>query len=577
MLDAEREQEARQGGVAAVVDRCDQVVRPLARDLAGLDRVRRAPVTLIGTTLHFQQVVQCQPIQVGDILQVAEFGQRFDMALTQPVDVHCPPRSEVEYRLHPLRRAAQAGRAAPHRCAFLAYHLCTADRASGRHPPRLRTRRTLVRHHLHHFRDDVAGAAHDHGIAIAHIQSRHMVGVVQRGAGDGDAANLHRPHQGPGRDRAGAADAGFDGFQQGGLFLRRELVRDRPARRARDEAQRALAGVVVELVDHAIDVEWQIVARGTDSSVVAQQTLHALHHTCQIADREAPITQPRQRGRMGVCKRLATHLADAIGVETQRSLRSDSRIQLPQRARRAIAWIGQHLAVVQAGMFVPALEIGPRHVDLAAHFQHLRPALSLQMPGDDGDRAQIGGDILAGAAVTTGRALHEHAILVAQADRQAVELRLDREHQIASIQPFLDPTHEITHFLVGINARLWLRIAEGIAQRQHRHRVLHRGKSAGWGRTHFTRRRIAIHRFGMLALQRFEFTHQRVVLRIGDVRRVFFVITPVGVSDAATEFGDAFGSDGLHPESLRPTPEETGRLHHQRVGLPSGGTACWRS
>ncbi len=37
---------------------------------------------------------------------------------------------------------------------------------------------------------------------------------------------------------------------------------------------------------------------------------------------------------------------------------------------------------------------------------------------------QILGDVLAGFAVAAGRALHKHAILIARADRQSIELRL---------------------------------------------------------------------------------------------------------------------------------------------------------
>jgi hypothetical protein len=42
--------------------------------------------------------------------------------------------------------------------------------------------------------------------------------------------------------------------------------------------------------------------------------------------------------------------------------------------------------------------------ELAAHFQHLGPAFAAQAQRDRADRAQVGGHVLAGAAVAAGGA-----------------------------------------------------------------------------------------------------------------------------------------------------------------------------
>ncbi|MNV85525.1 hypothetical protein D3C71_1794910 [compost metagenome] len=76
---------------------------------------------------------------------------------------------------------------------------------------------------------------------------------------------------------------------------------------------------------------------------------------------------------------------------------------------------------MQPGIGVVGLEISAGHVDLAAYFQHLRPALAFEHLRDHADLAQIGTDILTGGAITPGCALDEAAILVAQADGQTVE------------------------------------------------------------------------------------------------------------------------------------------------------------
>src|SRR5690606_32218136 len=80
--------------------------------------------------------------------------------------------------------------------------------------------------------------------------------------------------------------------------------------------------------------------------------------------------------------------------------------------------------------------------------------------------AQVGGDALAGGAVAAGGALDEHAVLVAQADGQAVELGLDREHRVVDAEALLDAADEIGDLrmadaVVGVvgPARPWRRFA----------------------------------------------------------------------------------------------------------------------
>src|SRR5690606_22950742 len=161
----------------------------------------------------------------------------------------------------------QAAAAAPGSGALLADQLRTANRTFGGHRPRQRASGTMRLDHAHDLGNHVAGAAHDDGVALAHVQACDLVGVVQGGIGDGDAGDLYRFQTRDRRDRAGAPDLDLDRAQHGGLFLRRILVRQRPARRARDEAHLALLAVVVELVDHAVDVVGQRVALLADAAV----------------------------------------------------------------------------------------------------------------------------------------------------------------------------------------------------------------------------------------------------------------------------------------------------------------------
>ena len=106
--------------------------------------------------------------------------------------------------------------------------------------------------------DHVARAAHDHGVADVHVLAPHLVLVVQRRVGDGDAADEHRRESRDRRDRAGAPDLDVDAEHFGRHLLGGKLVRDRPARLARDEAELALQVEAIDLVDDAVDLERQL-------------------------------------------------------------------------------------------------------------------------------------------------------------------------------------------------------------------------------------------------------------------------------------------------------------------------------
>src|SRR5437870_5636992 len=56
------------------------------------------------------------------------------------------------------------------------------------------------------------------------------------------------------RQRAGAANLDLDLLEQRGRLRGRKLVRDRPARRPRDESQSLLPVEPVDLVDDTVDV-----------------------------------------------------------------------------------------------------------------------------------------------------------------------------------------------------------------------------------------------------------------------------------------------------------------------------------
>ena len=106
----------------------------------------------------------------------------------------------------------------------------------------------------------------------------------------------------------------------------------------------------------------------------------------------------------------------------------------------------------------------PRQVDLAAHLQQRRVIVAQKAQGDGLHRADIVGDILAGAAVAARGAPLQHPVAVQQADCDAILRGFTGVLEIfLAAQALLEPAIKLQHFL-GV---------EGVVQGQHRHLVPH--------------------------------------------------------------------------------------------------------
>src|SRR5699024_4732664 len=228
------------------------------RVLAGFDGVEQVGngfLAVAGALLQFLAML-LEPVDVDRCLQQAFANELLDLAAAEAVDVHGIARGEMLERFAPLRGADQAAGAARHR--FIGHALdCGAAHGTGGGQldgPRL-SWLALVADRAHDFGDDVAGAAHDDLIADAHVLALDLVHVVQRGAGDGDTTDEYRlelRHRG---QRAGAPNLKMHVVEARLGPLRRNLARDRPARRARDETQLLAPGGVIELVNTAVDAD----------------------------------------------------------------------------------------------------------------------------------------------------------------------------------------------------------------------------------------------------------------------------------------------------------------------------------
>ncbi len=168
-------------------------------------------------------------------------------------------------------RALLAGR------GFLANHGgFQRARAFGREFVGLGVLRPLVGDDAHHLRDHVAGALDHDCVADPDVLALDLVLIVQGDVLHDHAADADRLELADRRERAGAADLDLDVAQHGGRLLGGEFMRDRPARRARHEAEPLLPVEPVDLVDDAVDVVVELGALLLDLLMEGEQLFDAL-------------------------------------------------------------------------------------------------------------------------------------------------------------------------------------------------------------------------------------------------------------------------------------------------------------
>ena len=172
--------------------------------------------------------------------------------LANAIDVHRATADEVFEQAEALSGTV-AVRAEVHRFARLADDGCVAGGAALRHPKNAFFTGALAHYGPDDLRDHVAGALHDHRVAFADVFAADVVFVVQRRQLDCRARDLHGIEDSEGVERAGAADVDVDAQELRGRLGWRELVGDRPARLASDDAELTLRAKRIDLHDDAVD------------------------------------------------------------------------------------------------------------------------------------------------------------------------------------------------------------------------------------------------------------------------------------------------------------------------------------
>jgi len=305
---------------------------------------------------------------------------------------------------------------------------------------------------------------------------------MERRIGDRHAADEHRLEARHRCDRAGPSDLHTDVDHLRRHLFRRILVCDGKPRRARNEPQASLLREIVDLVDNAVDLERQIRPLLAQRPVIVQQSLEPAYYLALAAhgNLETGDHLHQRAMRRGLPDSPPVGVADAVGKKRKPLPRGDSRIQSAQTAGRRVPGIDEDLLAALRLCLVQRLEVALQHQDLAADLQARWNSVSGKAQGNRLDRPQVGGHVLAGIAIAASRADGEHAVFVQKADREAVELGLDR---------VLDrrKTERFTHTPVE---RLDVAVRKRVVEREHRHAMRHTRQFRCGGSADPLRRRI---------------------------------------------------------------------------------------
>ena len=245
-----------------------------------------------------------------------------------------------------------------------------------------------------------------------------------------------------------------------------------------------------------------------------------------------------RRGRDGVVAP-----AELVDADVQRPGRRHGGVLLADGSGRGIARVGVErergsacfaaIFVLCRDLRVHRVEAGFGHVDLAADLEQRRRT-SVQLVGHGVDCPEVGGHVLAGAAVAAGSGLNEASAFVDQRDREPVDLGLGDVGPLLAVEQVggaLSPGEQ----LLGV---------ERVAQREHAQAVLdHREGPAGW-RADGLGRAVFRCQFRECAFKLLEFGEQIVVLGIRNLRRIERVIEMIVAQDfCAQELDSVAGRD----------------------------------
>ena len=370
----------------------------------------------VGDAVEGQQVVAGERVEVGRALELPRLVQPLDPLRAERLDVGRAARGPVDQPPDRLRGAGDVRAVELAAVALLGQRLPAGRALGGRDDLALLARPLRRVEHAGHEGDDVAGAAHEDGVADPDVARTDHLLVGERRARDGGAADEHRLEHGDGRDLADLADVPHDVGQHRGLLLGGVLVGERAARAVGARARGCVGVAVGEPQDGAVEVVVQRVPPRLDRG---DHLLRLLGSFAVAHGRR--LEAERHERRLQVALDAAARV-EVEGEEAHAPPGHHGRILRAQRAGRGAAGIDQRL-VGMGG--VVGREGGAEHHELAPDLDALA---RLDGRGHAvAERPHEHGHVLARRAVSARDRPRQPALLVDERERHPVELGHDHD------------------------------------------------------------------------------------------------------------------------------------------------------
>ena len=509
--DAQGEQDARQGTL-----------------LAGLNVGQDARRQLVAHPVQLRQLFPRQPVQMRRIGHQPPVNQNLAPPFAQPVDVHCAPADEMLQRFKELRRAGPVG-AAVHGVPFYFDDGGVAVLAAFRHPKLRPPFLSGNRHRPDDIGNDIAGPLNDHQIADPNILAVNVLLIVQRGVLHRSPADHHRLQNRLRVQAAGAPHADDDVPQPGCGPFRRKLVGNGPARFPPGKAQRVLLRDAVHLDHQPVGFITPLVPPRQHFIIVGADFINGVKDAILRIDLKPPAIQRGQGVPVTGRQRLIVCIVEAVRPDFHIAAAGHFRVQLADGAGAGVAGVGVEGLAVAFPFLVQFSETRQGQIDFAPRLQAGRRPRR-QRVGNAGHRPQVVGNILARMPVAPRGAQNQPSVGIHQPHRQPVNLKL-RHH---AKRP---PVQQVGHPAMP---RFQSFPVKGVAQAQHRRRMLNLRKSVGGAAAHPLGRRIGDAAFRVIRFQGAQFRHQVVILAVADDGGVLVVVLRVVEPDFVAQLAGAF-------------------------------------
>ena len=267
----------------------------------------------------------------------------------------------------------------------------------------------------------------------------------------------------------------------------------------------------------------------------------------------------------------AFHLAVGVEDAVERAGGDEFRVELLEGAGGGVAGVDEGGLAGLVALLVEAGEVGAGHEDLAADLEERRGAVR-EAEGDAADGADVLGDVVARRAVAAGQGVVEGAVAVNDADRHAVDLRLDGDGDLGGAEgagEAGEPVGEARHagegvVLFAFAEFLVLQLVD-VLDGEHGAEVGALGEAFERGAADALGGGSGVAEGGVGFFQRLQLVHQDVVFGIADLRLGLLVVKAVVPLQLGAEEGGALfrGGGGAGEEVagvvVGHAPKETGK------------------